>query len=301
MLLADFLEPSTIVFEQRILTREEVYKDIINRICQLRSDIVPNCGETLLELILEREKEAPMVYPSGIAIPHIRLDGLADTLIGMTFLQNPLNYDGIKVDWIVMIFTDKTSSKIYLNIVAALLKISEDEEMMTQLRSFNDGYAVVNYLRQCRIKVGQELCVSDLMVKNPICVTPDTLLSKVDSLMNVHNISCIPVVDNEGRYLGEINILNILKVGMPDYLMMIDNVAFLRSYEPLESLFEKEEIVKAGEIMQKNTRVLSSDASIVETVYHMLKDNKRYFCVVDNGRLVGIITAMDIFRKVIKA
>ena len=53
--------------------------------------------------------------------------------------------------------------------------------------------------------------------------------------------------------------------------------------------------------MQKNTRVLSSDASIVETVYHMLKDNKRYFCVVDNGRLVGIITAMDIFRKVIKA
>jgi CBS domain-containing protein len=53
--------------------------------------------------------------------------------------------------------------------------------------------------------------------------------------------------------------------------------------------------------MQKNTRVLSSDASIVETVYHMIKDNKRYFCVVDKEYLVGIITAMDIFRKVIKA
>jgi CBS domain-containing protein len=119
--------------------------------------------------------------------------------------------------------------------------------------------------------------------------------------MNEHNISCIPVVDNEGRYLGEISILDVLKVGMPDYLMMIDNVAFLRSYEPLESLFEKEELVCAEEIMQKNTRVLSSDASIVETVYHMIKDNKRYFCVVDKEYLVGIITAMDVFRKVIKA
>ncbi|MCB5245562.1 MAG: CBS domain-containing protein, partial [Candidatus Cloacimonetes bacterium] len=192
-------------------------------------------------------------------------------------------------------------SKIYLNIVSALLKISEDEEMMTQLRSFNNGIEVINYLRQCKIKVGQELSVADLMVKNPVCVTPDTLLSKLDSLMNEHNISCIPVVDNEGRYLGEISILDVLKVGMPDYLMMIDDVAFLRSYEPLESLFEKEELVYAEEIMQKNTRVLSSDASIVETVYHMIKDNKRYFCVVDKEYLVGIITAMDIFRKVIKA
>ena len=78
-------------------------------------------------------------------------------------------------------------------------------------------------------------------------------------------------------------------------------IILIRDYVLIKVIFEKEEIVKAGEIMQKNTRVLSSDASIVETVYHMLKDNKRYFCVVDNGRLVGIITAMDIFRKVIKA
>jgi len=301
MLLADFLDPRTIVFEQRILTREQIYRDIIERICLFHKDILSNYDDNLLRAILDREKEAPMVYPSGIAIPHIRLDGLADTLIVMTFLQTPLNYDGIKVDWIVMIFTDKTSSKIYLNIVAALLKISQDSEIMNQLRSFNNGIEVINYLRQCKIKVGQELSVADLMVKNPVCVTPDTLLSKLDSLMNEHNISCIPVVDNEGRYLGEISILDVLKVGMPDYLMMIDDVAFLRSYEPLESLFEKEELVYAEEIMQKNTRVLSSDASIVETVYHMIKDNKRYFCVVDKEYLVGIITAMDIFRKVIKA
>jgi CBS domain-containing protein len=83
--------------------------------------------------------------------------------------------------------------------------------------------------------------------------------------------------------------------------MMIDDITFLRSYEPLESLFEKEEIVKAGEIMQKNARVLSPTTSIVETVYYMIKENKRHFCIVDKEYLVGIITAMDIFRKVIKA
>jgi PTS system nitrogen regulatory IIA component len=301
MLLADFLDPRTIVFEQRILTREQIYRDIIERICLFHKDILSNYDDNLLRAILDREKEAPMVYPSGIAIPHIRLDGLADTLIGMTFLQTPLNYDGIKVDWIVMIFTDKTSSKIYLNIVAALLKISQDSEIMNQLRSFNDGIEVINYLRQCKIKVGQELSVADLMVKNPVCIQSDDTLSKINSLMNEFNISLVPVVDENGNYVGEVDILNVLKVGMPDYLMMIDDITFLRSYEPLESLFEKEEIVKAGEIMQKNARVLSPTTSIVETVYYMIKENKRHFCIVDKEYLVGIITAMDIFRKVIKA
>jgi CBS domain-containing protein len=301
MLLADFLDPRTIVFEQRILTREQIYRDIIERICLFHKDILSNYDDNLLRAILDREKEAPMVYPSGIAIPHIRLDGLADTLIGMTFLQTPLNYDGIKVDWIVMIFTDKTSSKIYLNIVAALLKISQDSEIMNQLRSFNDGIEVINYLRQCKITVGQELSVADLMVKNPVCIQSDDTLSKINSLMNEFNISLVPVVDENGNYVGEVDILNVLKVGMPDYLMMIDDITFLRSYEPLESLFEKEEIVKAGEIMQKNARVLSPTTSIVETVYYMIKENKRHFCIVDKEYLVGIITAMDIFRKVIKA
>ncbi|MDD5625479.1 MAG: PTS sugar transporter subunit IIA [Candidatus Cloacimonetes bacterium] len=301
MLLADFLDPRTIVFEQRILTREQIYRDIIERICLFHKDILSNYDDNLLRAILDREKEAPMVYPSGIAIPHIRLDGLADTLIGMTFLQTPLNYNGIKVNWIVMIFTDKTSSKIYLNIVAALLKISQDSEIMNQLRSFNDGIEVINYLRQCKITVGQELSVADLMVKNPVCIQSDDTLSKINSLMNEFNISLVPVVDENGNYVGEVDILNVLKVGMPDYLMMIDDITFLRSYEPLESLFEKEEIVKAGEIMQKNARVLSPTTSIVETVYYMIKENKRHFCIVDKEYLVGIITAMDIFRKVIKA
>ncbi|MCB5258799.1 MAG: CBS domain-containing protein [Candidatus Cloacimonadaceae bacterium] len=301
MLLADFLDPRTIVFEQRILTREQIYRDIIERISLFHKDILSNYDDNLLKAILDREKEAPMVYPSGIAIPHIRLDGLADTLIGMTFLQTPLNYNGIKVNWIVMIFTDKTSSKIYLNIVAALLKISQDSEIMNQLRSFNDGIEVINYLRQCKITVGQELSVADLMVKNPVCIQSDDTLSKINSLMNEFNISLVPVVDENGNYVGEVDILNVLKVGMPDYLMMIDDITFLRSYEPLESLFEKEEIVKAGEIMQKNARVLSPTTSIVETVYYMIKENKRHFCIVEKGYLVGIITAMDIFRKVIKA
>ena len=46
---------------------------------------------------------------------------------------------------------------------------------------------------------------------------------------------------------------------------------------------------------------LRPEASIIEAVSEMIKHEKRYMSVVDKGKLVGVVTAMDIFRKVIQA
>ncbi|NLN34798.1 MAG: CBS domain-containing protein, partial [Candidatus Cloacimonetes bacterium] len=89
---------------------------------------------------------------------------------------------------------------------------------------------------------------------------------------------------------------------VPDYLMMLDNISFLSSYEPLERLFEQEDILAVKDIMQSDTEYLSPAASIPEVVFMMIQKQKRFYSVVDDsGKLVGVVTAMDIFRKVIKA
>ncbi|MDZ4182178.1 MAG: CBS domain-containing protein, partial [Candidatus Cloacimonadaceae bacterium] len=103
------------------------------------------------------------------------------------------------------------------------------------------------------------------------------------------------------NFLGEVSILKVLKVGLPDYLMMLDNLAFLKSYEPLESLFEKEDTLRVADVMKREVEVLSPSASIIEAVFEMIQNDKRFFSVVEDGKLLGIVTAMDIFRKVIKA
>lgn len=301
MLLADFLDPKTIAFEKRELGREQIYLDIIQKICAQRHPGIIHCDQELLEAILAREREAPMAYAGKIAIPHVRLDNLEDILIGMTFLEKPLDYDGIEVDWIILILTDKSSSKIYLNIVAALLRMSQDTELMGKLRSLKDGHEVISFLKQQRIEVGSELTIADIMAKNPIRVSPHDKLSKVDSLLNKHNIGMVPVTDDELNYLGEINILDVLKIGVPDYLMRISDLAFLSSFEPLENLFEKEDELTAAEVMRTDLTCLDPTDSIVEAVFHMLQKNRRHFCVLENGKVVGVLTAMDVFKKVIKA
>lgn len=301
MLLANLLDAKMIAFESRAMTREQVYQDLIDRICANNKHAGPICDKPMLEAILKREKESSMAYPSGIAIPHIRLDNLEDTVIAMTFLENPIDYEGVEINWVVLIFTDKSSSKLYLNIVASLLKLSLDSDAMLELHAQKDGSGVVSYLRKNNIEVGKDICIADIMVMDPVSIAPESPLSVLDSLMNEYKISMVPVVDDQKRYLGEVTILDVLKVGVPDYLMMIDDLAFLRSYEPLERLFEQEDTLQVREIMRKDAKTLSPGTSIIEAVYHMIQKRQRYFCVVEGDVLVGIITAMDIFRKVIKA
>ncbi len=297
MLLASFLEAHNILFENRVLTKEQVYKQLVDRLCSQYK--LPVCGSKLLELIFQREEEVSSAYPTGIAIPHIRMDGLNDTLIAMTFLQNPLDYNGIKVSWVVLILTDKTSSKTYLNIVAALLKLSKDKEAMAALASAGDGYSVIQYLKRKEVEVKKDVTVADIMVQKPIAVQPQNSLRELINLMGTHRVAGMPVVDETGKYIGEVNVLNLLKVGVPNYVMMLDNLSFLASYEPLENLFGKQDILFVKDIMTTGDVFIRPESSIIEAVFLMFSQNKRYLSVVKDEKLVGLVTAMDILIKVI--
>ena len=299
MQLVNFINASDISIESRILNRMQVYQQLVESIC--RHHPLPKCGNELLDLILKRDAEATTAYSTGIAIPHVRMEGFSDTVIAMTFLQNPVDFEGTRVNWVVLIVTDKSSSKIYLNIVSALLGISKDKDAFSTLASAQDGHSVLHHLRKMGVEVKKDLCIADIMIKNPVRIQPEALLSELSVLMNAREISALPVVDAMDNYLGEVNILNFLGVGVPNYLMMIDNLNFLLSFEPLEHLFEKLDAVHVSEIMNKDDIYLNPEASIIEAVRMMIQHKKRLLCVVDKGKLVGVVTAMDVFRKVIQA
>ncbi|MCB5269393.1 MAG: CBS domain-containing protein [Candidatus Cloacimonetes bacterium] len=300
MLLSNLLDAKSILHESRILSKEQVYRLLVERICHHRK--LPICGEGLVQLILQRDSQSSTAYPTGIAIPHIRMEDFHDTVIGMAFLQNPIDYEGTKVEWVCLVITDKSSSNIYLNLVAALLKLSKDAPLIRELGELRDGHAVVQRLHKMEIQIKREITLGDIMISEPITISADARLSELGAIFSSRGLTSLPVVDNDNRYLGEVNILHLLKVGVPDYLMMLDNVSFLRSYEPLEKLFEQEDTLTVREIMSRDEEYLNPDTSIPEVVFEMIQHHKRFFSVVDDsGKLVGVVTASDIFRKVIKA
>lgn len=301
MLLSSFLNQRTILIESDALDREQIYKNMIAAICKVYGKESNTCDDMLLKKILERDREASVGYPSGLAIPHVRLEDLNDTIVCLCFLKHPIDYDGVQVRWIAMILTDIASSRLYLNIVAALLKVSQNAEFMGRIFACENAHDIFVAFDKEKIQISKSLHLEDIMTPKPITLGPDYTLGNLNSLINRYGHAVFPVVDEAGRFLGEVHILNMLKIGVPDYMLSIDNLNFLQSVEPLERIFEQEHTLLVQDFMDKEPPTLEPSASIIETVSMMIHHQRRVFCVVEDGILKGIITAKDIVRKVIRA
>ena len=299
MQLISLLDSKLIYFEEHPLSKEDAYRKLVAKICNFYKP--PDCGNKLFDLVMKREAETTTVYPTGLAIPHVRLDGFDDTIIGICIPRKPILDEGQEIKLIVLIITNNSSAKLYLNIVADLVQLSKNTEMFNRILSEKDGSGVFQILKKANIIVKEDLTIKDIMNSDPITINENATLKQLGDLLSETNITIIPVVNDLGFYVGEVSILQFLKVGVPDYLMMMNNLSFLRSYEPFEKLFDQEEAIKVKEIMSKLEVTIGPDASIIEAVFKLIQSDKRFFSIIKDKKVVGIITAMDIFRKVVRA
>jgi len=298
MLLVNLLETKLIYFEQQPLSKSELIRDLTQRVCAHFE--LTDCGPKLYELVMQREAEVSTVYPTGLAIPHVRVDGYEDTVIGICIPRHPVIDNDIPVRIFVLIITGKTSSKLYLNAVSAFMRISKDPDLMQQILHEKDGNGVMQVLKKANIQVSEELSIRDIMPPQPIVIQSTATLKELGNLFAGEKVSYLPVVNERGILLGEVTLLNYLKIGVPDYMMRMSNLNFLHSVEPFEELYASEENLLVREIMTESEISVTPSSSIIEAVFEMIQHNKRVLPVVENKKVVSVISAMDIFKKVVR-
>jgi len=129
--------------------------------------------------------------------------------------------------------------------------------------------------------------VRNWMASNPFTITPQTTLPKVRQLMLDHHLRHLPVV-NEDKLVGCVTWRDIHRAeGW-------DGVDF-GGYD-LNSLLEQ---LTAKEFMSYKPITISPDATIGEAAYLMAEHRIGGLPVVDEGKLVGIITESDFCRLLI--
>ena len=126
------------------------------------------------------------------------------------------------------------------------------------------------------------------MTRNPITVTSKTTLPDAHKLMTEKKIRRLPVVDN-GKLVGIITRGDV-RGAEPS------GATTLSIYElhyPLSKL-------TVGEIMTKHPMTVFPETPVYEAAQLMLQHKVAGLPVVDDGRVVGILTESDIFRMVVK-
>ena len=115
----------------------------------------------------------------------------------------------------------------------------------------------------------------DIMTRTVITAKPDTLVTDVMSLFLRWHISGVPIVDGDGKLLGIVT--------------EADVVNFAISGDTASTT--------AGEIMTKQVETYTQDTLVVEIVNRFAAKRIRRVPVVEEGKVVGIVSRRDIIRE----
>lgn len=298
MLLSSLLDPEFIKPKIKAATKDEVIQVLLDEMFghyqfQLsRKDVH--------EAISAREALKGTVFPSGIAIPHARIELFNDILIGIASLKTPIVEDGVEIRLIVLILTSKTTSNLYLNCLSSFIKISQDKAVFDKLCAAGNPHDVIAVIQSVGSEVRPELTIENIMTKDVVSVPPQTPIREVIDLFIENDVSYLPIVERNGTFLGEITVLEILKLGIPNYAQMIGNINFLKTFEPMEELLAKEDKIVARDVMEPPTNSFTRQTSIVEAVFTFTKTRKRQIPVLDKQQLAGVVSYMDVLKKVLR-
>jgi len=261
--------------------------------------------DDILARIRERQNLGGTSYESGVAIPHARIPSFNDFLIAVVIPKKPIvehiDDKQIQIKVIYVILISNTVSTLYLNTLAKLIESSQDQEFMNKLVSAETAARFIELFDKAGFNVKKELTIADIMSKDVISIRKDACLKELIDLMYSHSLRYIPIVDEKGRFVGEVGIIDLIKAGIPDYAFRIGSLSFLSELEPMTELLSRENIIKVETLMSKNPPSLSPSTSVIEAAFLMTKNIKRHFAVLDSGKIVGVVSAMDILNKILRA
>jgi len=129
--------------------------------------------------------------------------------------------------------------------------------------------------------------IKDVMTKNPITVSPDTLILDAQKIMRDKKIRRLPVID-KGKLVGIVTKRDLLEVAPPK-----GTSATLYDLNYILSQ------MKVKEVMRKDPIVITPYTPVEDVLRIGQEEKIGSFPVVDNGRLVGIVTESDIVRFLI--
>lgn len=142
--------------------------------------------------------------------------------------------------------------------------------------------------------------VRDLMTTKVFSVRTDTAVSDVARLMSEHGISGVPVLDAQNRLVGVVTELDMIvrngRLEMPAFLQILDAVVPLELPGHLQQRLLHMMGTHAQDVMTRDIHPVAPDDEIQDLVDVMVKRRLNPVPVVEDGKLVGIISHADLVR-----
>lgn len=142
--------------------------------------------------------------------------------------------------------------------------------------------------------------VADVMTRDVLTVTPETSVQDVARLLWSRGVSGVPVVDAAGSLVGIVSELDLLvrnaNLHIPQYLRVLDIMIPLGSRHEFDEDMRRALGTTAAEVMTSEVFSVGPQTDLADAATLMLDKDVNRLPVVEQGRIVGIISRADFVR-----
>jgi CBS domain-containing protein len=144
--------------------------------------------------------------------------------------------------------------------------------------------------------------VRDVMSRVVVTIRSETPLKEAVRTMDHHGVSGLPVVDSDGCVVGVLSEADVVVKEAGERAMPRRRFGWLfGSDEALAAARAKVDASTAGEAMTAPAITTTPDVKVRDAAATMLGRNINRLPVVEDGRLIGIVTRADIARAFLRA
>jgi CBS domain-containing protein len=146
------------------------------------------------------------------------------------------------------------------------------------------------------------LTVADIMDPDPVTVGPDDDVETVVRLLRRHELPGVPVVNEGGRCIGIVTEADLViadeegDLHIPHYIELFGGVVFLEPLRRFEERLKKAVASEVRELMTADPTTIEATASVQEAGRVIAHSGHNRLPVVEHGRLVGVITRVDVLE-----
>lgn len=145
--------------------------------------------------------------------------------------------------------------------------------------------------------------VAEIMTRDLATVGRETTVRELAELFINRRISSLPVIDSSGALVGIVTESDLIEQGknlhLPTVITLFDWVIYLETEKSLERELKKMSGRTVGDIYQPEVITIDAAASVSEAADLMSSRHINAIPVLENGRLAGIVSRIDIIRTLL--
>lgn len=150
----------------------------------------------------------------------------------------------------------------------------------------------------------RDLKVKNVMVKDVIFLKPGMPVSEAAEIFVKNDINGAPVLDDENKLVGIVTDSDLLmqdvRVHFPTSIQLLAGTILLGSEKKFEERFRRAIGAKVADVMTKEVHTAHMDDTLEDVATLMAEKGIGRVPIMDDNKVVGIVTKRDIIKTLTK-